>query len=230
VSEESLDAAEVRLNRLLNLILETAVDMLGYDAATVSARHDGELSTIAATDQRLLEMDDAQYHSGEGPCLEVLDPHDPIAWSDEDADASWHAFVEAAEQMGVRSSLSLHVPTDEASDIAASLNLYSRSQIMVADHQLRGATGFAMQLAAAMEGVDAARATARLASGLAEAMRSRAVIEQAKGILMADKQITDQDAFKLLTQMSQRTNTKLRDIARRLVQERSRHQPPADEH
>jgi hypothetical protein len=72
--EETLDAAEVRLNRLLNLILEAAVDALGFDAATVSARRDQDVATIAATDQRLIGLDDAQYESGEGPCLEVLDP------------------------------------------------------------------------------------------------------------------------------------------------------------
>jgi AmiR/NasT family two-component response regulator len=48
-------------------------------------------------------------------------------------------------------------------------------------------------------------------------MRSCAVIEQAKGILM-----TDEQAFNRLTRLSQHANTKLRDVARRLVQERSR--------
>jgi len=60
--DSGADAAETRLNRLLNLILETAVDVLGFDAATVTARHsDRSLSTVAATDQRLLDLDNAQY-------------------------------------------------------------------------------------------------------------------------------------------------------------------------
>src|SRR5436305_9213129 len=73
------DAAEVRLNRLLNVILEAAVEALGFDAATVSARHDGDVATIVATDQRMIALDDAQYESGEGPCLTVLEPGDPIS-------------------------------------------------------------------------------------------------------------------------------------------------------
>ena len=65
--DSGADAAETRLNRLLNLILEMAVDVLGFDAATVTARHpDRSLSTIAATDQRLLDLDNAQYESGMG--------------------------------------------------------------------------------------------------------------------------------------------------------------------
>ena len=80
--EEGPDAAEVRLNRLLNLILEAAVEALGFDAATVTARHGSDLATVGATDQRFIALDDAQYQSGEGPCLTVLDSHDPISLDD----------------------------------------------------------------------------------------------------------------------------------------------------
>ncbi|HYW29244.1 MAG TPA: ANTAR domain-containing protein [Gaiellales bacterium] len=68
---------------------------------------------------------------------------------------------------------------------------------------------------------EAYRAAIRLAEGLAEAMRSRAVIEQAKGMLMAEQQVNADDAFILLTRLSQRTNTKLREVARELVERRS---------
>jgi hypothetical protein len=223
VADESHDAADVRLNRLLNLILETAVDMLGFDAATVTTRHDGSLSTVGATDQRVLLMDEAQYDSGEGPCLSVLDPSGPIIWTHEDDEDRWQAFREAGQQLGVTSSLSLHVPADEAAEFAASLNFYSRRNLVLAEEQMRGAEAFAAQLAAAMQTVDAAKATARLASGLAEAMRTRAVIEQAKGMLMAEKQISADEAFQLLSQTSQTANTKLRDVAQRLVTARSPH-------
>jgi AmiR/NasT family two-component response regulator len=80
---------------------------------------------------------------------------------------------------------------------------------------------FAEQLAAAIVSVDAHRSTAALARDLAEAMRSRAVIEQAKGILMADSRIGADAAFEELVRRSQNANVKLRDIARRLVEERS---------
>ena len=65
--DEGPDAAEVRLNRLLNVILESAVEVLGFDAATVSARRGGDVATIAATDQRMVALDDVQYGTGEGP-------------------------------------------------------------------------------------------------------------------------------------------------------------------
>ncbi len=215
-------AAETRLNRLLNLILETAVEVLGFDAATVSARHAGDDPvTVAATDQRLIELDDAQYSPGEGPCLTVLEPHEPLYLEDaSELDARWEHFSQTAAHLGVRSTLSAHVPAD-AAEISASLNFYARRRLELDEQQRRIAEGYAEQLAAALQSVEAFRATATLANQMAEAMRSRAVIEQAKGILMADHRITADEAFRRLVALSQRSNTKVRDVAARLVESRS---------
>jgi hypothetical protein len=221
VQNESRDMAETRLNRLLNLILETAVDALVFDAATASLRHDGQVTTMAATDQRFLTLDDAQYASGEGPCMTVLEPHDPVIWTDAAGDGRWPLFSEAAEHAGIVTSLSMHVPIDDAAGLEASLNLYARSHVDVSDWQVRAATAFADQIAATIFSIEAHQATARLAEGLAEAMRTRAVIEQAKGILAAERQIPPEQAFTLLAELSQHSNTKLRDVAQQLVAERT---------
>ncbi|MFL6040566.1 MAG: GAF and ANTAR domain-containing protein [Gaiellales bacterium] len=220
------DAAEVRLNRLLNLILETAVEVLGFDAATVTARHDKEVATVAATDQRMIELDDAQYESGAGPCLAVLDRPDSIRLEDAaEPDDRWEHFARTAAHLGVHSTLSVHMPVD-SDGLAASLNLYSKQQLELNDAQVRAAMPFAEQLAAAMLSVEANRATAQLARDMAEAMRSRAVIEQAKGIIMADDQIDADAAFQRLVQISQHSNVKLRGVAHRIVHERT---APPDE-
>jgi hypothetical protein len=214
-------AAEVRLNRLLNLILETAVEVLGFDGATVTARHETDPATVAATDQRLIVLDDAQYESGEGPCLAVLERHDPIALDDAaELGDRWEHFSQTAAHLGVHSTVSVHLPVD-SEGLAASLNLYSKRHLELSDDQVRAATPFAEQLAAAMLGVEASRATSQLARNLAEAMRSRAVIEQAKGMIMADEHIDADAAFQRLARLSQHANVKLRDVAQRIVEART---------
>jgi len=219
MSEQAPDAAEVRLNRLLDLILETAVEALGFSAATVSVRRGKDVATVGATDQRLLGVDDAQYEDG-GPCVVTLDQADPVFLRDVDTDSdeAWEHFATTAAHLGVKTSLSMHIPTD-TTDVAASLNLYSRSQLDLSDVRL--ANAYAEQLAATLQSVDAYKSTAKLATNMAEAMRSRAVIEQAKGILMADERITDEQAFQRLAALSQHANLKLRDVAHRLVEVRS---------
>jgi transcriptional regulator with GAF, ATPase, and Fis domain len=220
--ESGPDAAEVRLNRLLNMILESAVEALGFDAATVSVRHHDDLATIATTDQRMIALDDAQYDTGEGPCLAVLEPHEPISLDDAAASEDrWEHFARTAQHLGVHSTLSMHLPVDSG-DLAASLNLYSKRHLELGAEAVRRAVPFADQLAAAILSVDAHRSTAKLARDMAEAMRTRAVIEQAKGMLMADDRISADAAFERLVRVSQETNTKLRDVARRLVEERTK--------
>ena len=153
--------------------------------------------------------------------MTVLDPQRPLYVEDAAvADARWAHFSDTAAHLGVHSTLSVHVPVDVA-DVAASLNLYARRRVELDAQQRRVAEGYAEQLAAALQSVEAFKATARLASEMAEAMRSRAVIEQAKGILMADEQITADQAFERLVALSQRSNTKVREVARRLVEARS---------
>jgi len=225
MSQRKTDAAETRLNRLLNLILETAVDVLAFDAATVTTRHSEHgLATIAATDQRLVALDDAQYESREGPCLSVLEPHAPVHVEDAGVDDErWRHFTRTAAQLGVRSTLSMHIPTETA-EVAASLNFYAKRRLELSRQQMAAAESFAHQLAAAIQGVEAYRATAQLAHDMSEAMRSRAVIEQAKGIIMADEHVDADTAFAHLVQVSQQANMKLRDVAKRLVEERTR--PP----
>jgi hypothetical protein len=220
--EPTADAAEARLNRLLNLILETAVEAIQFDAATITTRHSGEgVATIASTDPRMVALDDAQYESGEGPCISVLDEPGPIFIHDaSDDDGRWEHFSRTAAYLGVHSTLSLHVPLDPG-EVAASLNLYARRQLVEAEDRTRMAQTYAVQLAATIQSVDAYKSTARLARDMAEAMRSRAVIEQAKGMLMADERISADEAFGKLRELSQRANLKLRDVATRIVEERT---------
>jgi GAF domain-containing protein len=219
--DSTRDAAEVRLNRLLNLILETAVEALGFSAATVTARHGGYVSTVGATDQSVIGLDDAQYEAG-GPCITTLDQSDPIFWEDDAAtEERWEHFADTAAHLGVRSSLSVRVPTD-SSEVAASLNLYARDRLELSDRQIQMAVNYADQLAMTLQSVDAYKSAATLARNMADAMRTRAVIEQAKGILMAEERITGEQAFQRLVELSQHANVKLRDIARRLVEERTR--------
>jgi hypothetical protein len=219
---EGRDTAETRLNRLLNLITEAAVDQLGYDAATVTARHGDDLITVCATDQRFVALDEAQYASADGPCVAVLERGGHIILGDARSSGAddWDVFRQTAEQLGIMSVLSVAIPTD-LEDIKASLNLYAHGAVMVGDQQIAAADGFANQLALAMDGLEAHRATSHLARQTADAMRNRAVIEQAKGMLMAEHGVDDATAFVLLRRQSRQENVRIRDLAARIVATRS---------
>jgi AmiR/NasT family two-component response regulator len=56
-----------------------------------------------------------------------------------------------------------------------------------------------------------------MADNLQTALESRAVIDQAKGILMERHKLTADQSFQLLARASMNSNRKLRDVADHLV-------------
>ncbi|PJE93993.1 histidine kinase [Streptomyces carminius] len=92
-------------------------------------------------------------------------------------------------------------------------------------HTASAQRGYARHLAQAE---DAARRLGELRAEvdqLRRALRSRAVIDQAVGIVQAERRCGPEDAFQILVNISQRTNVKLRDIAAALVR-RAEGAPP----
>src|SRR5436305_14633091 len=140
------------------MIMESAVAAVGFDAATITARQGRDLATVQATDQRLVGLDDAQYESGQGPCIATLDPHDPIYLEDAgDPDERWMHFAQTAEHLGVESSLALHLPID-GETVVGWLNLYAKRQVELTDKEIAWAFPFATPCASAMVGIDVCRA------------------------------------------------------------------------
>jgi AmiR/NasT family two-component response regulator len=76
---------------------------------------------------------------------------------------------------------------------------------------------FAGHAAVAVANAHLYETTAALADQMKQAMATRAVIEQAKGIIMRDRGCTADDAFDALVKLSQEAHVKLREVAQRLV-------------
>ncbi|MFD1828882.1 ANTAR domain-containing protein [Streptomyces desertarenae] len=77
--------------------------------------------------------------------------------------------------------------------------------------------GYAHHLARAAEEARRLEELRTEVDQLRQALRSRAVIDQAVGIVQAERRCAPEDAFRILVNISQHTNTKLRDIAAALV-------------
>jgi AmiR/NasT family two-component response regulator len=76
---------------------------------------------------------------------------------------------------------------------------------------------FAEQASVALANAQLYDSAYRLTQQLQEALTSRAVIDQAKGLLMGQHRVGADEAFNILRTASQRDNRKLRDIAQELV-------------
>jgi AmiR/NasT family two-component response regulator len=115
----------------------------------------------------------------------------------------------------VRSSLSVGMPVQER--VTGALNLYATAADAFDEEATLVAQTFSGYAAVAMANAHLYDATATLAQHLQAAMENRAVIEQAKGIIMAERRCTPDEAFAILSKLSQDTNRKVRDVATTLV-------------
>jgi GAF domain-containing protein len=163
--------------------------------------------------ERALWTDQVPYELGQGPCLDAVWRQDTFAIDDlatEPLCGDWSRRVVA--ETGIRSGLSLQLFTDpEAAVSRGALNLYAPRPRSFDPDTRAEAVALAAHAAIALE---SAQTEAHLRSGLV----TRTVIGQAEGILMERLRITADQAFGVLSRLSQHRNVKLRDVARNLVE------------
>lgn len=211
LSDTTLEVVLLRVAEVALRALPTATDASVTLAADTSANR-----TAAFTGDVALRADELQYGSGEGPCVDAIRSETPHLSGSLDSETRWPQWTPAARAEGVRGVLSL--PLAVNGSVIGALNLYSTEDGAFTQDMLRIADGFAEYAAVAVANAQLYVRMATLAEDMESAMRSRAVIEQAKGILMALHGIDDDDAFRRLVEISQRTHRKLRDVAADLVE------------
>jgi GAF domain-containing protein len=191
----------------------------GADMASITAIRDGEPKTAASTDQRAVEIDRAQYAAGAGPCLQAAKTGEIVRVPLATAGTAWPEFTGRAQELGVGSYLAAPLRVDER--LSGALNLFGYGDHGFAETDSRLLQLYTTVVSFGLRTTRRYHHARQRTADLEAAMRSRAVIEQAKGILMAVHRISADDAMKRLVTESQRTNVKLRDIATRFVEDLS---------
>jgi GAF domain-containing protein len=203
---------EDTLRRVSDLTVEAvpAADLIG-----ITMLVEGRPRTAIFTDDTAPEIDQAQYDSGDGPCLCAFEEQRITQIESTREPGEWPEFRAAAAAHGIGSTLSFPLMVEKSA--VGAMNLYSYAERAFDVRDRDDGELFAAQASIVLANAQAYWDAHDLSRGLAEAMRNRAVIEQAKGILMAAGGVDEDAAFETLTRASQRENIKLRDIARRIV-------------
>ena len=201
------------LQSILALVLRAVP---GCHAASVTVLDDdAKPGTMAATDEETRQMDHRQYALNDGPCLDAARTLQVNRWSLQEAEQRWPDFTRLARETGLRSYLSAGLGV--AGRPLGALNLSSRDTdgFSKLDEEL---ISLLTEPAAASIVVARRYAHARdLAAQLEQALRSRAVIDQAIGIVMAESRCAAEQAFATLGRASNNRNMKLRDLASQIV-------------
>jgi GAF domain-containing protein len=191
--------------------------MPGDPEASVTLLIKDEPRTVVDTGPLALGLDEVQYHRGDGPCLRATGTGALVEMSDTRVDARWPEYGRYVAEHGVLSVLAVPLVLAGEEPVAGSLNVYARKAAAFDEASRAVATGFAPYAAVAAGTVQAYRRARETAEHLKIALESRAVIEQAKGILIERHKLTPDQAFEALATVSMNGNVKLRDIAEHLV-------------
>ena len=186
--------AEDDLDSILLKVAEVAERTIpGSDSVSITLLRDGQPETAASTSSLAVDVDELQYGADEGPCLDAAREQVVRVVEDMVAEERWPAYGPHAAERGVRSSLSVPLPVRDT--VLGAINVYSRTPRTFDDDDVETARTLAAQAAVALANAELYARTAALAEQLQVALESRAVIEQAKGIVMAQRRCTADEAF-----------------------------------
>lgn len=159
-----------------------------------------------------VQIEAVQTELGQGPCLDSIYEQATVRLSDTATDQQWPAFSRRALALGVRSMLAIQLYVD--GDNLGALNLFATEPNAFDDESEHIGLLFAAHAAVALAG-------SQRTTSLQQAVASRDVIGQAKGILMERHRLTADQAFRVLARVSQHENRKLRTVAEELITTRA---------
>lgn len=195
-------------------------------SATLLVGH--RVHTAAHTGELARDLDGVQYSTGSGPTMDAISTGQLVHVTDMASEARWGGFVQAAISCGVVSAVAVPISATHPK-VSAALNAYSIRPHAFDMSTLQLVTSHARGAETMILNAHEHETCRELVCQLATALETRPVIDQAKGILMRDRSCTAEEAFALLEAASKRSNVKVRDLARKMVESVTQGQRPQTE-
>jgi GAF domain-containing protein len=207
--DEVLDRIAVCAVHALNKADASSVLLLQTDISST-------LESAAACGKQTEAIDAAQIEAGVGPAIDAFVRNETVTVEMLDTDARYGDWAQKVAFSDVRGVASFPISIGDTQ--LGVLNLYSSHAMHLTDADRVTATTLAACAAAAILNARAQTSNAEAIENLHRALHTRGVIERAKGMLMASRNICDDDAFAVLRKSSQFQNKKLFDVAAGILQ------------
>ncbi|PYE13559.1 GAF domain-containing protein [Williamsia limnetica] len=179
-----------------------------YAGVTVVAT-DGAVTTPASTGDHPRTLDALQQQHRQGPCFDAATDHDSYFIADLHTETRWPRFCsDALSYTPIRAIASYQLFNTHNS--VGALNLYAEDPNAFNQHDRDLGYIFAAHAAIVWAAVERGEQ-------FRSALASRDIIGQAKGMIMERYNLGPIQAFELLRRLSQETNTRIADLAQRLV-------------
>ncbi len=201
------------VNDVLSDVTAAVMELIpGADTAGVlMIGKGGRFDSLAGVTDLPHQLDELQMTFNEGPCVEAALDEVIVRTDDFRSEERWKQYSPAVVELGVLSGLSFKLYT--AKRTAGALNLFAFKPHAFDGEDETIGTVLAAHAAAAI-------LASREGEELQSALSTRDRIGQAKGIIMERYNVDDVRAFEMLRRLSQDSNTRLVDIAERVISTR----------
>jgi GAF domain-containing protein len=211
---------EMRVEDALHEIVQTTHAIFDVDGAGLMlADTDHHLRNVAVSDERLGHLEELQMRHQEGPCISAFDDKELVGTQDLAQETRWPLFSRAAVARGVRAVLASPLPyNQDAVGVVAVLSDDPHPWSPEGELALLAFTDLAaLLIASMMQGEQ----QSELAAQLQSALNSRAVIEQAKGVLIGQQGLSAHEAYVQLRDQARAQRRKLAEVSAELVRSAS---------
>jgi GAF domain-containing protein len=207
---------EMRVDEAMHQIVQTTHAIFSVDGAGLMlADADHHLRNAAVSDERVRHLEDLQLRHQEGPCIAAFDDKTLVGADDLTSDPRWPSFSQAAVDLGVRAVLASPIPyNQDAVGVVAVLSQERHPWSGEAELALLAFTDLAALLIASML---MSEQQTELAVQLQAALNSRAIIEQAKGVLIGQQGLSAHDAYEQIRARARAQRRKIAVVAAELV-------------
>jgi GAF domain-containing protein len=182
---------------------------------SISVGPPDEPAAISATSKLAQAIDGAQWEAGEGPCVTAFEQRELVVSNDLREDPRWPTLAPRVPD-GVVSAVA--TPIEVGDRVVGALNVYTdrshKTDAIRDTIELLAAT-----LGAVVYELELGDELDRLGEDMNRALSSRALIEQAKGVIMAQLRCSPEQAFAHLAELGSTRELKLRDVARMVVEQ-----------
>jgi GAF domain-containing protein len=206
------ETLETTLQRIVEVAHRAIPDTVGV---SITLKRGRRPYTAVATSPAVQAIDEREYAVDEGPCITAMETGEVQVLDDVATEARWPKFTRVCREEGLGSTLG--VPLCDGGEAYGAMNVYATTAHAFSEDHQQSALLLAEQAGVALANTRTYVECGDRIRQLQEALETRVVIEQAKGILMVTERCGPDAAFEILKARSQRANRKLRAIAEDVV-------------
>jgi GAF domain-containing protein len=204
---------------VLHNLTEAMAEVLDLTGAGVTLVHQGQQRFVTAAVEAIATLERVQENWQKGPCIDAVASASPVAVRDiaaEDASRRWPDYTVAAKTAGIQAVAGIPMLAEGAA--IGAVNLYDSHPRDWSAEDLRVATIFASIATGYLVHASSAQQQQRTAEQLQQALDTRLIIEQAKGVLATQRETTVDEAFDRLRTYAREHRARIHEVSRAVVQ------------